>query len=80
MKLGPNLHMTFINTFNIAFASCLFLVNLSSFPVQQPCYIYVNVSIHLPFLLKSNVSMVFENGMAGYIVIFITDTGTFHIA
>ena len=28
MKPWPNLHMTFINTFNIAFASCLFLVNL----------------------------------------------------
>ena len=40
-----------------------------------PCYIYVNVSIHLPFPLKSNV---FDNGMAGYIVIYIT--GMFHIA
>ena len=36
---------------------------------------YVNVSIHLPFLLKSNVS---DNGMAGYIVIHIN--GMFHIA
>ena len=50
-----------INIFNIAFASCFFLVNLSSVPV--PYYIYVNVSIHLPFPLKSNV---FDNGMAGY--------------
>ena len=42
----------------------------------MPYYIYV-VSFHLPFPLKSNV---FDNGMAGCIVIYITDTGMFHIA
>ena len=48
---------------------------------QQNClshityYIYINASIHLPFLLKSNL---FDNGMAAYIVIYIT--GMFHIA
>ena len=41
----------------------------------MPCYIYVNVSIHLPFPLNSNV---FDNGMTGYTVIYIT--GMFHIA
>ena len=41
----------------------------------MPCYIYVNVSIHLPYPLKSNV---FDNAMAGYIVIYITSM--FHIA
>ena len=37
--------------------------------------LYVNVSTHLPLPLKSNV---FNNGMAGYIVIYIT--GMFPIA
>ena len=33
LKPRPNLHMTSINIFNIVFAFCLFLVNLSGFPV-----------------------------------------------
>ena len=64
--------MTFINTFNIAFACSFFLVNLSSSGVTGMCHI---VSVHLPFPLKRSL---FDNGMAAYIVIYIT--GMFHIA
>ena len=74
-KLQPNLHITFINTFNTVFASYLFLDNLSIVfwcNVYVPYSFDVNVSIHLPFPLKSSV---FANRK-----IYIIDTGMFHIA
>ena len=57
MKPWPNLHKTFINTFNIAFASCLF-GNVSDNRMAGYIVIYIYGMFHIAS--KKNYSLSFN--------------------